>query len=278
MDLIAQGNAKRQKRSKSKQSVDNSLIIKALQKLVDSFIRLAQACQYPGVLLPKQFNSSIGSAHMKQRNQKLVTGLSAAMLLMGANVALAETVTVPATVTVNNAINFTFTGTLDFGQVRAKASPDANKCIGLQLPAGAGAAALVAPTGTTTAYDIACTTKTDTTNGLSLQAVGGTPARPVFTIAGVAPFTNLKLTLPGNRDLTAATGPGTAQFKLVDFTGYKTSGTAGAVTNVSGITTDAGGGATFNVGATLITDSTGPTTSNYQDLAYTGSFDVIVTY
>ncbi len=214
---------------------------------------------------------------MKPTNVKLLKGLSAAALLAGANLAMAETVTVPATVTVNNAINFTFTGTLDFGQVRAKASPTAATCVGLQLPASAGAATLITPAGTVAAYNTACTTKTDTTNGLSLQAVGGTPARPVFTIAGVAPFTTLQLALPSAaEDLTASTGPGTAQFQLVDFTAFKTSGTPGGVTTT--ISTDATGGATFNVGATLITDPSGPTTSNYQDLAYTGDFDVSVTY
>lgn len=210
---------------------------------------------------------------MKQRNYNLAKGLSVAALLVGSNVALAENVTVPATVTVNNAINFTFTGSLNFGQVRAAANTTAATCIGLQIPAGAAAAALGTPTGTVAAYNAACTT----TTGASLQAVGGTPSRPVFTIAGVAPFTTLQLALPSTAvNLTAATGPGTAQFQLVDFTGFKTSGTPGAVTTT--IATDAGGGATFNVGATLITDPSGPTTATYQDLAYTGSFVVSVTY
>jgi hypothetical protein len=226
----------------------------------------------PGVCLHKQINS-IGSVHMKQRNLNLAKSLGVASLLMGSNLALAENVTVPATVTVNNAINFTFTGSLDFGQVRAAASATAAQCVGLQIAAGASAAAVVtAPTSA--GYNTACTTK----SGASLQAVGGTPARPVFTIAGVAPFTTLQLTLPNAApvDLQAATGPGTAQFQLVDFTGFKTSGTAGAVTTT--IATDATGGAVFNVGATLITDPSGPTTATYQDLAYTGSFTVTVTY
>lgn len=210
---------------------------------------------------------------MKQRNQKLATGLSAAMLLMGANVALAESVTVPATVTVNNAINFTFTGSLNFGQVRAVADATAAECIGLQIASSAAPAALAAPTGTTAMYTAACTS----TGTSAMQAVGGTPARPVFTIAGVAPFTTLQLALPSAAvNLTAATGPGTAQFQLVDFTGFKTSGTAGPVTTT--IAVDATGGATFNVGATLITDPTTPTITTYQDLAYTGSFNVAVTY
>jgi hypothetical protein len=208
---------------------------------------------------------------MKQRNFKLAKSLSVAMILMGSNLALAETVTVPATVTVNNAINFTFTGTLNFGQVRAKAFGTAANCAGLVMSANPAVALTAATTGTQ--FAAACTTTTTAV----VQAVGGTPARPVFTIAGVAPFTTLTLALPSTAvNLTAATGPGTAQFKLVDFTGYRTSGTPAAVTTT--IQTDATGGAVFNVGATLITDPTAPTTITYQDLAYSGNFDVSVTY
>lgn len=208
---------------------------------------------------------------MKQRNQKLVTGLSAAMLLMGANVALAETVTVPATVTVNNAIDFTFTGTLDFGEVRANADSTAAECSGVVLSTGSFTLA-AAPTSAT------CSSA-----GTSvIQGVGGTVARPVFTIAGIAPFTTLNLTVPNVAvNLTAATGPGTAQFQLINFTALKTNTPTGPITLVAGagtIQSDAAGGATFTVGATLITDPGTPTVVTYQDLAYSGSFDVAVTY
>jgi hypothetical protein len=211
---------------------------------------------------------------MKQRNQKLVTGLSAAMLLMGANVALAEIVTVPASVTVNNAIDFTFTGTLNFGEVRASADSTAAECSGLVL----------SPTSLIlTAAAGAPFTTTCTSTGTSvIQAVGGTVARPVFTVAGIAPFTTLDLIVPNTAiNLTAATGPGTAQFQLINFTAQKTSAPAAPITLTAGAGTfavDAAGGATFTVGATLITDPAAPTTVTYQDLAYNGSFDVEVTY
>jgi hypothetical protein len=192
---------------------------------------------------------------MKQRDFKLAKSLSAAMLLMGSNMALAENVTVPATVTVNNAINFTLAGALDFGQVRASANATIGTCSGLTIAASASAAAATTATGT------AFTTVCSATAGSSLQAVGGTPSRPVFTVAGVAPFTGLTLTLPiAAVDLTAATGPGTPQFKLIDFKAFKTSGTPGSVATTAGaLTTDATGGAVFNVGATLVTESAGGT-------------------
>lgn len=208
---------------------------------------------------------------MKQRNQKLASGLSAAMLLMGANVALAETVNVPASVTVNNAIDFTFTGTLDFGEVRANADSTVAECSGIVL------------SPTSLVLTAAPTSATCSSAGTSvIQAVGGTVARPVFTIAGVAPFTTLNLTVPNTAvDLTAATGPGTAQFQLINFTAQKTSAPAAAITITAGAGTfavDAAGGAVFTVGATLITDPTAVTTVTYQDLAYSGSFDVSVVY
>jgi len=218
---------------------------------------------------------------MKQRNFNLVKGLSVAMLLIGSNMALAETVSVPATVTVNNAIDFSFTGTLNFGEIRATADATANECAGLTLAANPATpiGAQVQPTS--------CT-------GLGaavMQAVGGTPARPVFTIAGVAPFTNLEVTVPttpttvngdgGVVDLIAATGPDTPQFFLEAFTVYRTSGTAAAVTLVAGvgtIQTTGTGGATFTVGATLGTHEGAVVGTTYQDLAYSGSFDVEVAY
>ena len=214
---------------------------------------------------------------MKVRDFKIAKSLSVAMLLMGSNLALAETRNVPATVTVNNAINFTFTGSLNFGQIRAKASLVAAECVGLVMSGNPAVA--FAPASAGTMYAAACTSA----GTAVLQAVGGTPARPVFTIAGVAPFTGLTLTLPTTAvDLTAATGPGTAQFQLVDFTAYKTSGTPGNVATTAGaLTVDAAGGAVFNVGATLITHPgllVGASSINYQDLAYAGNFDVTVAY
>jgi hypothetical protein len=210
---------------------------------------------------------------MKQRNQTMLKTLGVAMMLVGANAAMAETVTVPASVTVNNAIDFTFTGALDFGQVRATPAAAVDECAGLVM--GLTNTTLTAAT-TGTGFDLLCTD----TDG-ALQSVGGTPTRPVFTIAGVAPFATLTLTLPAPTvlaavNLTAATGPGTPQFKLTDFTARKTSGTAA---NIAGTTflTDADGGATFTVGATLITE-VAATTGTYQDMVYSGEFDVSVDY
>jgi len=220
---------------------------------------------------------------MKERNFKLAKSLSVAMLLLGSNLALAETLSVPASVTVNNAIDFTFTGTLNFGTVRATASSVANDCRVLTLPANP-----VSPLAAVTTYPILtsdftaeCTVATPTA---ALAAVGGTPARPIFTLQGLAPFSSMKLKLPTGTlvDLVGSLPPGSAKFHIGDFTAWKTTTPAAAITLTAGagsIQTDSTGKATFTVGASLSTDSTVITGQNYQDaIAYTGNFDVIVTY
>lgn len=218
---------------------------------------------------------------MKKCNHNLAKGLGVAVLLMGSSLALAETVSVPATVTVNNAIDFSFTGALDFGEVRATGDATIELCAGLTLAANP-------------ATPISAQVLPATCTGLGtavMQAVGGTPARPVFTITGVAPFTNLDVTVPttatglngleGVVDLLAATGPDTPQFHLSAFTVYRTSGTPGVVALTAGvgtIQTTGAGDATFTVGATLGTHEGAVIGTTYQDLPYTGSFDVEVAY
>lgn len=226
---------------------------------------------------------------MKHTNFKLATGLGIALLFAGSNLAMAETVSVPATVTVNNAINFTFTGTLDFGTVRA--TPDRTTTTPAHTVAAASCAGLTLAANPATPIGAQVTPALCTAAGSNavMQSVGGTPARPVLTIAAVAPFTTMNIQVPAAATLgaaiplTASTGPGTPQMFLSAFTAYKTNGTPGAITLTAGagtIQTDGTGTATFTVGATIGTDPAADvlTAFAYQDLAYSGSFDVSVTY
>ncbi len=204
---------------------------------------------------------------------KLTKAITIAALMIGASSALAETVSVPASVTVNNAIDFTFTGQLDFGQVRALADVAADTCTGLAMPANPA---------TPLAAQIPADCVTEGEGDAKLTSIGGTPSRPVFTVAGTAPFSTLNLRVPtGPIPVTAATGPGTPQFFLSEFTAYRTGTSAQNITLASGegeFQTNASGGATFTVGATLGTNAAASTSANYQDLAYAGSFDVEVYY
>ena len=209
---------------------------------------------------------------MKKLNTKLSL-LGAALLATTAGVAHAETVTVPITVSIDNTIAFTQTGTLDFGIVRATAdNAAATTCVGLTMPANP-ASPLNATLGTSAGT--ACTTGA---GNAVLQNVGGTPTRPEFSVTGLAPFTALTLTLPSS-PVTLALNPapaGASVLELHDFTGYQTSGTPGAVTTT--VTADTSGDIVFNVGATMITDPTATATLAYENTAYEGEFDVTVSY
>lgn len=208
---------------------------------------------------------------------KLTQAIATAALLVGASAAFAEEVTVPASVTVNNAIDFTFTGELNFGEIRAEAHAADDTCKILEMPANpAGALASVTP-----AVGQLCEL-----DGGTLASVGGTPSRPEFTIAGVAPFTDLTLTMPDPATpitLVAAVGPDRAGFTVGNFSAYRTSGTAGNITldtdGIGEITTTAAGIATFTVGAQIATHVGILTDTSYEnDIPYEGEFIVTVEY
>lgn len=198
---------------------------------------------------------------------KLTKALGTAAILVGASSALAETVTVPASVTVNNAIDFSFTGELNFGEIRAEAHADADTCAVLELPANPASSLA----------DVASSSLCTTADG-TIQSVGGTPSRPEFSIAGVAAFTDLALTLPaGDITLAAPVGPGRATFTVGNFTAYQTSGTPTPITTE--ITTTGAGIATFTVGAQLATHVDAITDTSYEnDIPYEGTFEVTVEY
>ena len=201
---------------------------------------------------------------------KLTKAIGTAALLVGASSALAETVTVPASVSVNNAIDFTFTGTLDFGTIRATADVDNTDCAVLSLPANpASPIAAVASGGSSL-----CVAAGDAV----IQSVGGVPARPEFAIAGVAPFTNLTLTLPAAPITLEANLPaGSANFTVGNFTAYRTSGTPGAITTT--IQTASDGIASFTMGAEIATHVAAIVSPAYENgIPYEGTFDVTVAY
>ncbi|MBT1065216.1 hypothetical protein KJY73_16620 [Bowmanella sp. Y26] len=208
---------------------------------------------------------------------KIAKGLSAAMLLSAVGAVQAETVSVPATVSVDNTIGFALTGTLDFGTVRATPDSTSDECSGIVMPAN--------PASSISAYAPGAGAPCITGAGDSeIQSVGGTPTRPQFDITGVAAFATLNVNVPSAAvNLTTTAPAGSPGFQLIDFTAYKSSGTPGAISLTAGagtISVDGTGAATFTVGATLITDPTAYTltTATYENAAYNGSFDVSVTY
>jgi len=210
---------------------------------------------------------------MKKRNQ-IAQAAVLSVAALSSVTAMAETATVTSTVTVDNTIDFTATGTLNFGTIRALASNSATNCAGLVMSASSATPTVTVATTANNAYNTACAG--GSTNA-ALQSIGGTLARPSFTIAGVPAFTTLNVTLPTSVDLVAPLAPGAAKFQLVGFTAFKTTAPTGAVTST--VQADGTGGATFVLGATLITDPATFAGQNYEnDIAYTGDIDVTVAY
>jgi hypothetical protein len=224
--------------------------------------------------------SKIKSLEIYMHNLNNITKImGATILLVGSSAALAETLSVPATATVDNTIDFTVAGTMDFGTLRAKPGATANQCKSIVVPAN--------PADPTTNSIVGVETNLICGNDAAdavLQSVGGVISRPVFTVAGLAPFTTLEVTLPvALADVTLALNPAPANasvFKLRDFTAFQSSGTAADVAITGGkgdIASNATGDIVFSVGVTIFTDvSTGSLA--YENAAYEGDFDVIVDY
>jgi hypothetical protein len=225
--------------------------------------------------------SKIESLEIYMHNLNNITKImGATILLVGSSAALAETLNIPATATVDNTIDFTVAGTLDFGILRAQPGATVNTCKALVVPANPADPTDDVITGTETA---ALCSAGDATDAV-IQSVGGTITRPVFTVAGLAAFTTLEVTVPllGD-DVTLALNPaptGASEFKLRDFTVYQSSGTATDVNLTSGvgdIVANATGDIEFSVGVTIITDVASASPA-YENAAYEGDFDIIVDY
>lgn len=201
----------------------------------------------------------------------LVVGVSAPALA-------AETATVSASVTVKNTFELTVTKPLSFGEITAIADTDAG---GEQASLTISSNPTVQPS-----VDNGAAAKAEIRSLLPGEAAE-------IAVAGVAPFSELTITLPEADDVihlvAAAAPPNSPEFILSDFDAYITSGTnSGSVyLGAAGetqklLTADASGAASFNVGATLSTEAMPAAAARfaqqYQDGEYTGSFSVVVEY
>lgn len=216
---------------------------------------------------------------MKLLNKMVVKALAGSALLSVAGSTLATEVTVQASTTVDNAIDLTVAGTLNFGTVRAVVGSATGDCAGLTLPAEDGQP-LEAASGTD--FTAACTAQSDAV----LIAVDNAVERPEFTVAGLAPFTNVTLSAinggtDGRLEITGA--PSTIPwFVLTDWTAFQSSGFSPAaidLTTTGNISADSAGEIVFTVGATLQTPATtAGITGVYQEEAHEGEFTVEVVY
>ncbi|PKF61168.1 hypothetical protein CW745_11070 [Psychromonas sp. psych-6C06] len=211
--------------------------------------------------------------------------LGVTVLLSATTSAVAvESVTSTATVTVQNAFTFSEGAALDFGTIRAAAVAAGDATNGSDTGASGG-----------TTPDVASLTLASIDAGTSIVD-GATAAIQIltpgtagtYTIAGVAPYSTLTITLPTATSAAAikltsgSVPPGSAYFWMYDFEATVTSGTKNgtAYSTAGDLTADLNGDASFSVGATLATShpATASAQAGYQDVAYTGSYTITVDY
>jgi len=199
------------------------------------------------------------------RNISIVAKVVGVALVMAASSqVMAESKPAAASVTVKNTFELVVAKPLAFGTVRISADPAGTKLATVVVPADVS----IAPSATTAAPAAA-------------QIL--TPGEPgEVTVAGVAAFSNLKIVFPSAAvDLVPAkAAPGSPAFTMNTFEAFITSGTNASKKYAAGtveLTADSEGAAGFNFGATLSTSAVA-TTQAYQDVEYSGSFPIEVTY
>ena len=199
---------------------------------------------------------------MKNLN-KITKILGVTFVLAASGVASAATVSSTATATVQNAFTITEDTELSFGTIRATAEP-----------LGTNVATLVL------AADGSVTTPAPGVNSALTQLLPGSVGQ--FSISNAAAYTNLTITDPSDFELTNGTAPGTSPtFDVTTFTyiirGGANDGAAYTGTTTGALQTDATGAVSFDMGATLSTDSDTSSTS-YIDADYTGTYNMLVSY
>jgi hypothetical protein len=182
--------------------------------------------------------------------------------------ALAASVNSTATTTVQNAFVLTEDTALDFGTVRATQDASGGTNISkLKLSSSDGTITLTAdPAGTSTLSQ------------LSAGSVGQ------FTVSGAAAYVDLKIVVPGTFNLSNATAPSTSPDLVVTLPEFTVRGGANdgdayvATTGNENLQTDSTGTVSFDLGATLSTDTATDTTTQYIDDVYSGTYAIEVTY
>ncbi|WP_299804437.1 hypothetical protein [uncultured Shewanella sp.] len=184
----------------------------------------------------------------------------------------AETENATASVTVKNAFEMVVAKPLNFGEITA--------VVDLTEADGVSASITMSPNPTEQA-----TVVNGEGNAATIRSlVPGEPGE--VTVAGVAPYSELSVTLPTTSTNVVAPSapPGSPKFVLSAVTAFITSGdndgTVYAADNK--LTADGQGNASFNFGGTLTTDvniaGTNVIDRQYQDGEFTGTFPITVSY
>ena len=196
----------------------------------------------------------------------------ALVMVVSAPVVAAETENATASVTVKNAFEMVVAKPLSFGEITA--------VVDLTDTDGVSASITMSPNPTEQA-----TVVNGEGNAATIRSlVPGEPGE--VTVAGVAPYSELSVTLPTTPTnvVAASAPPGSPKFVLSAITAFITSGdndgTIYAADNK--LTADGQGNASFNFGGTLTTDvyvaDTNVIDRQYQDGEFTGTFPITVSY
>jgi len=197
---------------------------------------------------------------MKNKLTRLLTISAVSAVMSGA--AIAETGAGTASVEVKNSFSVLQTTPLSFGQIAAISSTLNSEFVTLKVFSDGTTADLV-----------------DATAGNSVASIVSiTPGTAgTFTVSGAAPNTELTIVLPTTVELTDPSAADSKSFYLTTFT--KTAITSGTPFQYD---TDGTGTLVFNIGATLSTDNlVAANTAGselYQDVTFTGTYDVTVNY
>ncbi|ABV85938.1 hypothetical protein [Shewanella pealeana] len=196
----------------------------------------------------------------------------ALVVAVSSPVLAAETENATASVTVKNAFEMVVAKPLNFGEITA--------VVDLTDTDGVSASITMSPNPTEQATVVNGAGNLATIRSL----VPGEPGE--VTVAGVAPYSELSVTLPaGTTNVVAsAAAPGSPKFVLSAITAYITSGDHDGTlyADANKLTADGQGNASFNFGGTLTTDVYAADTNvidrQYQDGEFSGSFPITVSY
>ncbi|MCL1139974.1 hypothetical protein [Shewanella pneumatophori] len=194
------------------------------------------------------------------------------VMVASAPVMAAETENATASVTVKNAFEMVVAKPLNFGEITA--------VVDLTDTDGVSASITMSPNPTEQA-----TVVNGAGNAATIRSlVPGEPGE--VTVAGVAPYSELSVTLPTTPTnvVAASAPPGSPKFVLSTITAFITSGDNDGTLYADGnkLTADGQGNASFNFGGTLTTDvyvaETNVIDRQYQDGEFTGTFPITVSY
>ena len=204
---------------------------------------------------------------MFKRNHINTAILAGALTLSTATVFAQQDVDVSATVSVQNAFNFSQASALSFGTIRVTQT--------VSDPLDVGASITIPADGSTPTVTAADNTTNPTSEGTISVITPGVPAQ--FTIDSAAPNTAMTISTIASTTLTnvATTAGFVLDFTLTDDVQVVGGPNDGQAYTSFNLVTDATGAVGFALGGTLTTEVD---EDQYEDVTYSGDYTVEVDY